>query len=79
MFPVVDALGPASHLRCPRAQIFSDKTGTLTCNSMAFVRASVGGVAYGPTPEELAALRAPDGPVPRQHGAREFFHGTLLE
>jgi phospholipid-transporting ATPase len=30
--------------------IFSDKTGTLTCNSMEFKKLSVKGIAYGTTP-----------------------------
>lgn len=27
--------------------IFSDKTGTLTCNVMQFLKCSIGGVSYG--------------------------------
>lgn len=27
--------------------IFSDKTGTLTCNVMQFKKCTIGGVAYG--------------------------------
>ncbi|KAI4320475.1 hypothetical protein MLD38_033952 [Melastoma candidum] len=33
--------------------ILSDKTGTLTCNSMEFVKCSIGGVAYGQTETEV--------------------------
>ncbi|KAM0904556.1 hypothetical protein ACQ4PT_017937 [Festuca glaucescens] len=33
--------------------ILSDKTGTLTCNSMEFVKCSIGGVAYGDSLTEV--------------------------
>jgi magnesium-transporting ATPase (P-type) len=35
--------------------IFSDKTGTLTCNKMEFHRCSVGGIAYGADPNDKIA------------------------
>eukprot|EP01132_Coremiostelium_polycephalum_P003717 gene3717-4630_t len=37
--------------------LFSDKTGTLTCNEMVFNRCSVGGVIYGPTESSLNQMR----------------------
>ncbi|MQL83085.1 hypothetical protein Taro_015571 [Colocasia esculenta] len=43
--------------------ILSDKTGTLTCNSMEFVRCSIGGVAYGDAvTEETIGKRLVEGP-----------------
>ena len=45
--------------------VFSDKTGTLTSNSMEFVRCSVGGVVYGP-PNAKALDEA-----------RELYHASL--
>lgn len=32
--------------------VFSDKTGTLTCNKMGFKRCSIGGICYGAGNEE---------------------------
>ncbi|EQC29081.1 hypothetical protein SDRG_13241 [Saprolegnia diclina VS20] len=48
--------------------IFSDKTGTLTCNMMEFRKCSVGGTAYGRGTTEigLAALRRAGQPVPAE-------------
>lgn len=34
--------------------IFSDKTGTLTCNIMKFKNISINGVSYGDVPEDSA-------------------------
>ena len=36
--------------------IFSDKTGTLTCNNLVFVKASIGGKAYGAGTTGFSAL-----------------------
>ncbi|KNC47800.1 aminophospholipid-transporting P-type ATPase [Thecamonas trahens ATCC 50062] len=38
--------------------IFSDKTGTLTCNNLVFVKASIGGKAYGAGTTDFAAIGA---------------------
>ncbi|KDO29142.1 hypothetical protein SPRG_05385 [Saprolegnia parasitica CBS 223.65] len=48
--------------------IFSDKTGTLTCNMMEFRKCSVGGTSYGRGTTEigLAALRRAGHPVPEE-------------
>ncbi|GAB9463280.1 hypothetical protein Gpo141_00000746 [Globisporangium polare] len=46
--------------------IFSDKTGTLTCNVMEFRKCSIGGVSYGKGTTEigLAALKRTGKPLP---------------
>jgi P-type E1-E2 ATPase len=38
--------------------IFSDKTGTLTCNRMDFMKCSIGGITYGAGYTEIAVNRA---------------------
>ncbi|DBA01328.1 TPA: hypothetical protein N0F65_001833 [Lagenidium giganteum] len=46
--------------------VFSDKTGTLTCNIMEFRKCSIGGVSYGRGTTEigLAALKRSGKPIP---------------
>ncbi|RHY89430.1 hypothetical protein DYB35_013124, partial [Aphanomyces astaci] len=44
--------------------IFSDKTGTLTCNVMEFRKCSINGVSYGLGTTEIAALKRKGLPVP---------------
>ncbi|OQR98060.1 phospholipid-transporting ATPase [Thraustotheca clavata] len=48
--------------------IFSDKTGTLTCNMMEFRKCSVGGISYGKGTTEigLAAMKRAGLPVPEE-------------
>ncbi|KAH7840621.1 hypothetical protein Vadar_019315 [Vaccinium darrowii] len=48
--------------------ILSDKTGTLTCNSMEFIKCSVGGTAYGHgvTEVEKAMARRKGSPLPNE-------------
>ena len=36
--------------------IFSDKTGTLTCNEMEFKKVSINGVSYGETQSDALLL-----------------------
>lgn len=47
--------------------ILSDKTGTLTCNSMEFIKCSVAGTAYGRgvTEVEIALARRKGSPLPK--------------
>ena len=51
--------------------ILSDKTGTLTCNSMEFIKCSVGGTAYGRgiTEVERALARRKESTLPQNFGA----------
>lgn len=51
--------------------IFSDKTGTLTCNVMEFRKCSIGGVSYGKGTTEigLAALKRSGKPIPVSNSA----------
>uniref|UniRef100_A0A9I9CDL4 Phospholipid-transporting ATPase n=1 Tax=Cucumis melo TaxID=3656 RepID=A0A9I9CDL4_CUCME len=51
--------------------ILSDKTGTLTCNSMEFIKCSVGGTAYGRgiTEVERALARRKESTLPQKLGA----------
>ncbi|RHY54138.1 hypothetical protein DYB38_012034, partial [Aphanomyces astaci] len=44
--------------------VFSDKTGTLTCNVMEFRKCSINGVSYGLGTTEIAALKRKGLPVP---------------
>ncbi|CAH1412999.1 unnamed protein product [Lactuca virosa] len=57
--------------------ILSDKTGTLTCNSMEFVKCSIGGVAYGRgmTEVELALAKRKNSGSPGSHGGTSGSHG----
>ncbi|KAI3503445.1 hypothetical protein L1887_31886 [Cichorium endivia] len=61
--------------------ILSDKTGTLTCNSMEFVKCSIGGVAYGRgmTEVELAlAKRKNLGQLEADVGDNSGSHGQKV-
>lgn len=68
--------------------IFSDKTGTLTCNNMEFLKCSVGGVSYGTGFTEIAQTKAkregrtipPDNspPLPGADPSFPFKDKTLL-
>lgn len=59
-----EELGVISH-------VFSDKTGTLTCNVMEFCKCSIGGVSYGLGTTQIGrAYRQRNGlPVPEVGGA----------
>lgn len=49
------------------SHIFSDKTGTLTCNIMDFRKFSVGGVSYGLVSHEHFAPRSSQSPAPARY------------
>ena len=53
--------------------VLSDKTGTLTCNSMEFFKCSIGGVSYGEgvTEIERAILQRWQGGAAKTAGAIE--------
>ncbi|KAM9381596.1 phospholipid-transporting ATPase IA [Phaethornis superciliosus] len=60
--------------------IFSDKTGTLTCNVMQFKKCTVAGVAYGHCPEPEDFSVASDDWQGSQNGEEKTFSdSTLLE
>jgi len=55
-----EELGQISH-------IFSDKTGTLTCNIMDFRKCSVNGVSYGMGVTEIAKVSVRRARAKRAH------------
>ncbi|QCD95239.1 phospholipid-translocating ATPase [Vigna unguiculata] len=61
--------------------ILSDKTGTLTCNSMEFVKCSIGGIAYGRgmTEVEKALARRGKGGESDDDGGSSDFLGQSNE
>ncbi|KAK4784199.1 hypothetical protein SAY86_018567 [Trapa natans] len=58
--------------------ILSDKTGTLTCNSMEFIKCSIGGTAYGRgiTEVERAIGRMKGSPLDNDDGNAEISRGA---
>ncbi|KAJ4752769.1 Phospholipid-transporting ATPase [Rhynchospora pubera] len=56
--------------------ILSDKTGTLTCNSMEFIKCSIGGVAYGRGVTEVEKAMAKRRGSPLLIEEREDENGT---
>lgn len=58
--------------------VLSDKTGTLTCNSMEFIKCSIAGTAYGRgvTEVERALARRKGSPLPRQEEDGEWDDGA---
>ncbi|KAJ7414477.1 putative phospholipid-transporting ATPase IA [Willisornis vidua] len=60
--------------------IFSDKTGTLTCNVMQFKKCTVAGVAYGHCPEpEDFSVPSDDWQGPQNGEEKTFSDSSLLE
>uniref|UniRef100_A0A7N0U1E2 Phospholipid-transporting ATPase n=1 Tax=Kalanchoe fedtschenkoi TaxID=63787 RepID=A0A7N0U1E2_KALFE len=60
--------------------ILSDKTGTLTCNSMEFLKCSVAGTAYGRgvTEVERAMARRNGSPLTHDYSQLDDFHSAPL-
>ncbi|XP_047575151.1 phospholipid-transporting ATPase IA isoform X1 [Lutra lutra] len=58
--------------------IFSDKTGTLTCNVMQFKKCTIAGVAYGHVPEPEDYGCSPDEWQSSQFGDEKTFSDTSL-
>lgn len=61
--------------------ILSDKTGTLTCNSMEFVKCSIGGVAYGRgmTEVEVALAKRKNGEQPDVGNTSNASDGDIVK
>ncbi|RMC14146.1 hypothetical protein DUI87_09236 [Hirundo rustica rustica] len=60
--------------------IFSDKTGTLTCNVMQFKKCTVAGIAYGHCPEpEDCSVASDDWQGPQNGDEKTFSDVSLLE
>ncbi|XP_042189887.1 phospholipid-transporting ATPase IB isoform X3 [Callorhinchus milii] len=60
--------------------LFSDKTGTLTCNVMSFKKCTIGGIAYGHHPDSDTERSSDDlGHFTSSFELSEFDDPTLLE